>query len=143
MLKLIDKKILTFLCSNFACLDLYTRRKVIPQISLYIDSKDSDQTGQIPRLIGVFTGPTGYFVSFVMHQLKPLYTNGFFLLFIYNNCGIVHCTYLRMFGYNFQKMLYFFGLKIFFTLTNSVDPDKMPHHAAFHLNFQCLLKVRI
>ena len=27
----------------------------------------------------------------------------------------------------------YFGLKIFFTLPNSVDPDKMQHYAAFHL----------
>ena len=30
------------------------------------DSEDSDQTGQMPRLIGVITGCTGHFVAFVM-----------------------------------------------------------------------------
>ena len=29
-------------------------------------------------------------------------------------------------------------LKILFTLTNNVDPDEMPHNAAFHLGFHCL-----
>ena len=36
-----------------------------------------------------------------------------------------------MAGYNFTKYCIFCG-KIFFTLTNSADPDKMPHNAAFH-----------
>ena len=35
------------------------------------------------------------------------------------------------------KILYF-CLKIFFTLTNSVDPDEMPHYAAVHLGLHCL-----
>ena len=34
----------------------------------------------------------------------------------------------------------FFCLKIYFTLTNSADPDEMPHHAAFHLGLHCLQK---
>ena len=29
-------------------------------------------------------------------------------------------------------------LKIFFTFTNSVDPDEMQQHAAFHLGYHCL-----
>ena len=37
---------------------------------LHADSEDSDQTGQIPRLIWVFTGSTGHFVGFVMLQFK-------------------------------------------------------------------------
>ena len=31
----------------------------------------------------------------------------------------------------------FFGLKIFFTFTISVDPDEMLHYAAFHLGLHC------
>ena len=31
-------------------------------------------------------------------------------------------------------------LEIFLTLTNSVDPDEMPHYGAFHLGLHCLLK---
>ena len=38
-----------------------------------------------------------------------------------------------MSGYNFQIIYILFCLKIFFTLTNSVDPDEMQHYAAFHL----------
>ena len=40
--------------------------------------------------------------------LKSLCTNGFFLLVRYNKLGIVHCTYRRVIGYNFQIKLYFF-----------------------------------
>ena len=34
----------------------------------------------------------------------------------------------------------FFCLKIFFTFTNSVDPDEMQHDAAFDLGLHCLQK---
>ena len=34
----------------------------------------------------------------------------------------------------------FFCQKIFFTFTNSVDPDEMQHYAAFHLGLYCLQK---
>ena len=33
-----------------------------------------------------------------------------------------------------------FCLKIIFTLTNSAEPDEMPHDAAFHLCLHCLQK---
>ena len=36
---------------------------------LHSDREDSDQTGQMPRLIRVFAGCTGHFVAFVMLQL--------------------------------------------------------------------------
>ena len=36
---------------------------------LHADSEDSDQTGQMPRLIRVFAGRTGHFVGFIMLQL--------------------------------------------------------------------------
>ena len=36
-------------------------------------------------------------------NLYPLYTYGFFLLIGYNKHRIVHCKYLGMSGYNFQK----------------------------------------
>ena len=32
----------------------------------------------------------------------------------------------------------FQALKIAFILANSVDPDEMPHYAAFHQGFHCL-----
>ena len=35
-------------------------------------SEDSDQTGQMPRLIWVFSGRTCHFVGFVMYQIKWL-----------------------------------------------------------------------
>ena len=35
--------------------------------------------------------------------LNPLYTNGFFLLVLYNKLAIIHCTYLGASGYNFKK----------------------------------------
>ena len=34
----------------------------------------------------------------------------------------------------------FLSLKIDLILANSVDPDEMPHYAAFHLGLHCLLK---
>ena len=37
---------------------------------LHADSKDSDQTGRISRLIGVFNGRKGHFVGFVVGRLK-------------------------------------------------------------------------
>ena len=37
---------------------------------LHTDSEDSDQTGQMPRLISVFTGRTGHFLGLVMLRLK-------------------------------------------------------------------------
>ena len=36
-----------------------------------------------------------------------------------------------------NKILYFFQ-KIFLTLTSSVDPDELPHDAAFHLGLHCM-----
>ena len=36
---------------------------------LHVDSEDSDQIGQIPRLIWVFAGHTCHFVGFVMRRL--------------------------------------------------------------------------
>ena len=50
---------------------------------------------------------------------------------------MVHCIYLGSTGYDFQKNIVFFCLKIFFTYTNSVDPDEMQHYAAFYLGLHC------
>ena len=44
-----------------------------------------------------------------------------------------------MSGFNDYKNIVLFGLKIFFNL-DSVDPDEMPHYAAFYLGLHCLLK---
>ena len=45
---------------------------------LHVNSNDSDQTGQMPSLIWVFAGRTGYFVGFVMRLFKwtcPIFQN--------------------------------------------------------------------
>ena len=39
----------------------------------------------------------------------------------------------------YKKILYFF-LWTNFVLTDSADPDEMPHYAAFHLGLHCLSK---
>ena len=39
---------------------------------LHADSEDSDQTGQMTRLMWAFTGCTGHIVGFVMQQLNSL-----------------------------------------------------------------------
>ena len=59
----------------------------------------------------------------------------------YNKLGLVHCTYLRVSGYYIIFEKYFLLSKeLFFTFTNSVDPDEMPHYGAFHLGLHCLKK---
>ena len=40
----------------------------------------------------------------------------------------------------FLNIIEFFPLKIVFVFANSVDPDEMPHNAAFHLGLHCLQK---
>ena len=39
---------------------------------LYPYSEDSDQTGRMPRLIGIFAGRTGHFVGFVLKRLSVI-----------------------------------------------------------------------
>ena len=56
---------------------------------------------------------------------------GYSFWFDTNKLGIVHCTYLGVSGYNFVW-------RPLFAFTNSVDPDEMPHYAAFHLGHHCL-----
>ena len=34
----------------------------------------------------------------------------------------------------------FLSLKVVFIIANSLDPDEMQHHAAFHHGLHCLLK---
>ena len=74
--------------------------------------------------------------------INPLFNNGFFLLVWYNKFGIVQCAYVGVLGYNLKKNV-FFCLKIFFTFTNSVDPDEMQHYAVFHLGLHCLQKILV
>ena len=40
----------------------------------------------------------------------------------------------------FLQNIVFFCPKIFFTFTNSVDPDEMQQYAAFYLGLHCLQK---
>ena len=40
----------------------------------------------------------------------------------------------------FLNKIVFLSLMIVFVLANSVDPDEMPHYAAFHLGLHCLPK---
>ena len=37
---------------------------------LHVDNEDADQTGLMPRLMGVFTGCTSHSVGFVKWQFK-------------------------------------------------------------------------
>ena len=48
-----------------------------------------------------------------------------------------------MSGYYFLKKIAYFCLKIFFTFTNSVDPDEMQHYAAFHLGLHCFKRTHL
>ena len=50
---------------------------------LHADSKDSNQTGQMPRLILVFAGCIGHFIGFVVRQLIFC-----FLFIVYNAVGL-------------------------------------------------------
>ena len=52
---------------------------------------------------------------------------------------MVHYFILRITGYNFKKILYFFS-EDNFVLANSADPDEMQHNAAFHLGLHFLPK---
>ena len=54
--------------------------------------------------------------------------------------SIVHIYNVGVSGYNFQKILYSFVRRYFFTFTNSVDPGEMPHDVAFHSGLHCLQK---
>ena len=38
------------------------------------------------------------------------------------------------------KTIVFFCLKTFFALTNSVNPDEMPHYGGFHMGLHSLQK---
>ena len=42
---------------------------------LYANSKDSDQTGRMPRLIWVFTGRKHHFVGFIVRWLNNFYSH--------------------------------------------------------------------
>ena len=53
---------------------------------------------------------------------------------------MVHCIYLGVAGYNFQKNIEFLSLKFIFVLVNSADPDEILQFAAFHWGLHFLTK---
>ena len=59
---------------------------------------------------------------------------------MYNKVRMVHCLYLGGHRLQFSKNIVFLSLKVDFVLTNSADPDEMPHYAAFQLGLLCLPK---
>ena len=75
-------------------------------------------------------------------KFNPFQTNGIFHKVTYNKVRIVHCIYLGVTGYNFQKYCISFFLMMDFVLANKADPDKRLHDAAFHLglHYVCLPK---
>ena len=49
---------------------LFAWRNIGPLTTYWLHSEYSDQTGRMPRLIGVFAGSTCHFAGFVVRQLK-------------------------------------------------------------------------
>ena len=67
---------------------------------------------------------------------------------MYKILKIVHYTYLgcQVFFFFFFFFLMYFCLNIFFfSLTNNVDPDEIPHYTAFYhqVCLHCLPKYRL
>ena len=61
--------------------------------------------------------------------------------FWFDTISWVSASYIsRDVRFKFKKKNPFFCLKTYFTFTNSVVPDEMQHHAAFHLGLHCLQK---
>ena len=86
----------------------------------------------IARELYHLKGNKDYLFS-ILHWIFSQHIQTYFLW------GIVHCTYLGESGYNFQKYCIILSEDLFI-YTNSVDPDKMQHNAAFHLGLHCLKK---
>ena len=57
------------ICPVWSESSLCTQSVAEDPMLLHADSKDSDQTGRMPRLIWVFAERTGHFVGFVMWRL--------------------------------------------------------------------------
>ena len=55
---------------------------------------------------------------------------------------MVHCIYRVVIGYNFQIKLYFYP-NIISVSANNADPDEMPQHVGFNVDFHCFAKVRV
>ena len=58
-------------------------RKLGSLATHWAHSEDSDQTGQMPRLIWVFSGRTCHFVGFVMRRLKWVYVMAIIALHVW------------------------------------------------------------
>ena len=80
-------------------------RKLGALASRWAHSKDSDQTGRMPRLIWVFAGRR-HFVSFVMRRLicDKICINSWFWL-----CNLIEVIFNR-----FKKIIFHLKLKAFF-----------------------------
>ena len=59
-----------------------------------MDSEDSDQTGQMPKLIRIFAGGTSHFVCFVMQQLIYIVELGSLVL---TGISVFSCSELGIF----------------------------------------------
>ena len=76
-----------------------------------------------------------------MRAIYPLYSDGVSHIDKSNKSGIVFlCLKGLQASISQLRCMSVMSLIIVFTLTNSVDPDEMPHNAAFHQVLHCLSK---
>ena len=68
----------------------------------HVDSKDSDQTGQMPRLICVFAGRTCHFVGLVVRRLK----------YMCNKMNVISMLSISSFQYRWVRLLGYHCLPI-------------------------------
>ena len=74
----------------------------------------------------------------------PLCTSGVFLLVCNNKLGMVHFIYWGGTIKNFPMIFVHLSLNFsVLKLANSVDPDEMPHYAAFHLGLHCVPRAHL
>ena len=73
---------------------------------LHADSKDSDQTGWIPRLIRVFAGRTGQFVGFVMLRQKEIQStpDSAYCLILYFQVLLIAFAILRRVAWDYGRI---------------------------------------
>ena len=71
---------------------------------------------------------------------NPLYSDGIFLYREKQQGWDWPYYIVRGHRSAFPNSDFFLFLWIVFTIANSVDPDEMPHHVAFHLGIHCLSK---
>ena len=73
-------------------------------------------------------------------KVNPFQTNGIIHKAIYNITSGWSIEYIEGSQVIISEIFCIFSLKIDFALANSIDPDEMPHNAAFHLGLHCLHK---